>query len=30
MTVIGFLSTAPITEGSMSEDVANAIEALDD
>lgn len=30
MTVIGFLSVAPVKEGSMAEDVAAAIEALDE
>ena len=30
MTVIGFLSTAPATEDSMAEDVANAVDALED
>ncbi|MFC7230283.1 MTH1187 family thiamine-binding protein [Saliphagus sp. GCM10025308] len=30
MTVIGFLSTAPVVEDSMSEAVANAIDALED
>jgi len=30
MTVIGFLSIAPVREGSMAEDVAAAIEALDE
>ena len=30
MTVVAFLSTAPVTEGSMSEDVAAAIEAIDE
>ena len=29
MTAIGFLSTAPVTEGRMSGDVATAIEALE-
>ncbi|WP_252699128.1 MTH1187 family thiamine-binding protein [Natronosalvus vescus] len=29
MTVIGFLSTAPVTEDSMAPAVANAIEALE-
>ncbi|AHF99926.1 hypothetical protein HALLA_15130 [Halostagnicola larsenii XH-48] len=29
MTVIGFLSTAPVVEESMSEEVANAVEALE-
>lgn len=28
MTVIGFLSVAPVIEGSMSEEVAKAVEAL--
>lgn len=30
MTVIGFLSTAPATADSMAEDVAGAIEAIDE
>ncbi|USZ72720.1 MTH1187 family thiamine-binding protein [Natronosalvus halobius] len=30
MTVIGFLSTAPVVEDSMSAEVANAVEALED
>lgn len=30
MTVVAFLSTAPVTEGSMAEDVAAAIEAIDE
>ena len=30
MTVVAMLSTAPVTEGSMSEDVAAAIDALDE
>lgn len=30
MTAIGFLSVAPVKEGSMSEDVAKAVEALED
>ncbi|GAD53747.1 hypothetical protein MBEHAL_2507 [Halarchaeum acidiphilum MH1-52-1] len=30
MTVIGFLSVAPVREGSMAEDVAEAVAALDD
>ncbi|MWG35125.1 thiamine-binding protein [Halomarina oriensis] len=30
MTVIGFLSVAPVKEGSMGEEVANAVAALDD
>ena len=29
MTVIGFLSVAPVVEGSMSEEVAKAVAALD-
>lgn len=29
MTVIGFLSVAPVREGSMADSVADAIEALD-
>ena len=29
MTVIGFLSVAPVVEGSMSAEVAKAVEALD-
>jgi uncharacterized protein (TIGR00106 family) len=30
MTVIGFLSVAPVVEGSMSEEVAKAVAALDE
>lgn len=30
MTVIALLSVAPVTEGSMAEDVADAVAALDD
>lgn len=30
MTVIGFLSTAPVTEDSMAKEVAKAVEALED
>ncbi|MFB6183852.1 MAG: MTH1187 family thiamine-binding protein [Haloarculaceae archaeon] len=30
MTVVGFLSVAPVIEGSMSEQVARAVAALDD
>ncbi|WP_436926988.1 MTH1187 family thiamine-binding protein [Halosimplex amylolyticum] len=30
MTVIGFLSVAPVIEGSMSEEVAKAVAALDE
>ena len=30
MTVIGFLSTAPVTESSMGADVAAAVEAIDE
>ena len=30
MTVIAFLSVAPVREGSMAEDVARAVAALDD
>ena len=30
MTVIGFLSTAPVTEEPMSDEVAKAIDALDE
>jgi uncharacterized protein (TIGR00106 family) len=30
MTVIALLSVAPVTEGGMSEDVADAVAALDD
>jgi uncharacterized protein (TIGR00106 family) len=30
MTAIGFLSVAPVTEGSMSGEVAKAVAALDD
>ena len=30
MTVIALLSVAPVTEGSMAEEVAKAVEALDD
>ena len=30
MTVIALLSTAPVIEGSMAEEVANAVDALDD
>jgi uncharacterized protein (TIGR00106 family) len=30
MTVIGFLSVAPVTEGSMGGEVAKAVAALDD
>lgn len=30
MTVIGFLSVAPVVEGSMSEEVARAVAALDE
>ncbi|GAA0311198.1 thiamine-binding protein [Halarchaeum salinum] len=30
MTVIGFLSVAPVREGSMAADVAKAVDALDD
>ncbi|MFD1514821.1 MTH1187 family thiamine-binding protein [Halomarina rubra] len=30
MTVIGFLSVAPVTEQSMGEEVAKAVAALDD
>jgi len=30
MTVIGFLSVAPVTEDSMGEEVAKAVAALDD
>ncbi|WP_459192216.1 MTH1187 family thiamine-binding protein [Halosimplex sp. J119] len=30
MTVIGFLSVAPVIEGSMSEEVAKAVAALED
>ncbi|PSQ00354.1 hypothetical protein BRC92_12475 [Halobacteriales archaeon QS_4_69_31] len=29
MTVVGFLSVAPVIEGSMSAEVAKAVEALD-
>lgn len=29
MTVVGFLSVAPVIEGSMSEEVAKAVDALD-
>ncbi|WP_254768889.1 MTH1187 family thiamine-binding protein [Salinilacihabitans rarus] len=29
MTVIGFLSTAPVVEGSMAGEVAKAVDALD-
>lgn len=30
MSVIGFLSTAPVTEESMADEVAAAVDALDD
>ncbi|WP_247009579.1 thiamine-binding protein [Halorientalis litorea] len=30
MTVVGFLSVAPVQQGSMAEEVANAVAALDD
>lgn len=29
MTVVGFLSVAPVREGSMAEDVADAVDALE-